>query len=89
MLGYIFHTDKSAMGLQFKNEYVSRAVVLLVNLFNCTSIWLDERLSHMTPTNMLQDDTVSPKIRERKKKKKRYSKLQISIRLMANRDVTF
>jgi hypothetical protein len=24
----------------------------------------------MTPTNMLQDDTVSPKIRERKKKKK-------------------
>jgi hypothetical protein len=44
----------------------------------------------MTPTNMLQDDTVSPKIRERKKKKKkRYSKLQISIRLMANRDVTF
>ena len=88
MLGYIFHTDKSAMGLQFKNEYVSRAVVLLVNLFNCTSIWLDERLSHMTPTNMLQDDTVSPKIRE-KKKKKRYSILQISIRLMANRDVTF
>ena len=70
MLGYIFHTDKSAMGLQFKNEYVSRAVVLLVNLFNCTSIWLDERLSHMTPTNMLQDDTVSPKIREKKKKKK-------------------
>jgi hypothetical protein len=47
----------------------------------------------MTPTNMLQDDTVSPKIREKKKKKKkkkkRYSILQISIRLMANRDVTF